>query len=79
MKTMFEELKELSKVPPTEMYTVSETMLVKENLKALVEVVEAARKLKILQPSEVKLGEFLVEGWPDLILALRKLDEARRG
>ncbi len=50
-----------------------------KELEALRAVAEAARKLKPLQPSEVKLGEFLVEGWPDLILALRKLDEERRG
>ncbi len=40
----------------------------------LEQVVEVARKLKPKQPSEVKIGEYLVEGWPELIIALRELD-----
>ena len=70
MRTIFEYLKELSKVPPTEIYTISETLLVKENLKSLVEVVEAARN----NPCR----HYHSQQTCDLCDALKKLDEARR-
>lgn len=43
------------------------------DIERVLDVVEAAKRLKVRQPSEIKLGEFLVDGWPDLIIALNDL------
>lgn len=72
-------LNELAKVPPTEMYTVSETILLKESLANLMAVVDAAKELVIFNQKTLKQyeGLYSIEESPyikKIRLALEELE-----